>query len=63
MALVLSRKNQEEIVIGEAGPDQVIVKVLGWGYQRKRIKLGIVAGQHVRVLRGEVAGIAGRERK
>lgn len=63
MALVLSRKNQEEILIGDPGPDQVIVKVLGWDYQRKRIKLGIVAGPHVRVLRGEVAGIAGRERK
>lgn len=54
MALVLSRKFGEEVVIGEPGPDQCTVKVLKWDKSRGRVLLGITAGKHMRVVRAEV---------
>ena len=49
--LVLSRKIGEKIVIGE-GKDQitlVVVEIKG-----NRIRLGIEAGTHIKILRGEL---------
>lgn len=50
--LVLTRKQDEMIQIG----DSVVVKVIATG--RGKVKLGIEAPSHVRVLRGELSPLA-----
>ncbi len=52
--LVLSRKKNETILIGE----DVVVKVISTG--RGKVKLGIDAPTSVRVLRGELVEAVGR---
>ena len=52
--LVLSRKKNESIVIGE-GKDQVIVTVVQ--VKGKTVRLGIEAGKHVPVVRSELGPI------
>ena len=47
--LVITRKSNEEIVIGE----NIVLKVISSG--NGRVKLGIEAPQHVRIARGEIA--------
>lgn len=47
--LVITRKSNEEIVIG----DNIVLKVISSG--NGRVKLGIEAPQHVRIARGEIA--------
>lgn len=49
--LVLTRKQSEMIQIG----DQIVVKVISTG--RGKVKLGIDAPAHVRVLRAELLGM------
>lgn len=50
--LVLTRKQDEMIQIG----DSVVIKVIATG--RGKVKLGIEAPAHVRVLRGELSPLA-----
>lgn len=50
--LVLTRKQDEMIQIG----DSVVIKVISTG--RGKVKLGIEAPAHVRVLRGELSPLA-----
>ena len=50
--LVLTRKKDEMIQIG----DSVVIKVIECG--RGKVKLGIEAPNHVRVLRGELSPLA-----
>lgn len=47
--LVITRKTNEEIVIGE----DIVLKVISNG--NGRVKIGIEAPQHVRIARGEIA--------
>ncbi|MHC4913566.1 MAG: carbon storage regulator [Planctomycetota bacterium] len=49
--LVLSRKVGERIVIGE-GEDQIVLVVVD--IKGGRIRLGIEAGDHIHILRGEL---------
>ena len=49
--LVLSRKTGEKIVIGE-GKDQVIIEVVV--IKGNHVRLGIEAGDHIRVWRQEL---------
>ena len=49
--LVLSRKDLESIVIGE-GESQVVVTVVA--IDGCRVKIGIEAGKHIGILRGEL---------
>lgn len=49
--LVLSRKVGEKIVIGE-GEDQVVLVVVS--INGNRIRLGIEAEDHIKILRGEL---------
>lgn len=53
--LVLTRKKSELIRIG----NEIVVKVISAG--RGKVKLGIDAPAHIRVLRGELAGTVGRQ--
>ena len=50
--LVLTRKQDEMIQIG----DSIVIKVISTG--RGKVKLGIEAPNHVRVLRGELSALA-----
>jgi carbon storage regulator len=50
--LVLSRRKDECIVIGEEGPDQIIVMVVE--IRGDKVRLGIKAGNHIPVHRLEV---------
>ena len=47
--LVITRKANEEIVIG----DNIILKVISNG--NGRVKIGIEAPKHIRIARGEIA--------
>lgn len=47
--LVITRKTNEEIVIGE----NIVLKIISNG--NGRVKIGIEAPQHVRIARGEIA--------
>ena len=47
--LVITRKANEEIVIG----DNIVLKVISNG--NGRVKLGIEAPKHIRIARGEIA--------
>lgn len=49
--LVLSRKVGEEIVIG-SGADKITLVVVA--INGNRVKLGIRAGDHIKILRGEL---------
>lgn len=53
MALVLSRKLGEEIVIGEPGPDQIVVTLKKLG--KRRVELGIQARRDMPVHRRDAA--------
>ena len=47
--LVITRKANEEIVIG----DNIVLKVISNG--NGRVKIGIEAPKHIRIARGEIA--------
>lgn len=47
--LVITRKTNEEIIIG----DNIILKVISNG--NGRVKIGIEAPKHIRIARGEIA--------
>jgi len=47
--LVITRKANEEIIIG----DNIILKVISNG--NGRVKIGIEAPKHIRIARGEIA--------
>jgi len=50
--LVLSRKFGEEIVIGEPGPDQIVVALKKLG--KNRVQISVKCRREIAVLRGEM---------
>jgi carbon storage regulator len=52
--LVLSRKNQESVVIGDSGNSPRLLKVTVLGIQGGKVRLGFEADAHVAVHRLEV---------
>lgn len=59
--LVLSRKQDEKILIGPDGPDQITVMVISTS--NEKCQLGIQAPKHIPIHREEVANLIRRERQ
>ena len=53
--LVLTRKIDEDILIGPEGPDQIVIRVIDIRHRRS-VKIGIQAPRHILVQRREIAG-------
>ena len=52
--LVLTRKIDEDILIGPEGPDQIVIRIIDIRHRRS-VKVGIQAPKHILVQRAEVA--------
>lgn len=59
--LVLSRKNQERVILTDTETGETITVVVT-GLQHGRVRLGFVAGERWKILREEVLAKIGKER-
>jgi len=50
--LILSRQEGETIVIGEPGPDQIVIEIVE--FRGRRVRVGIMAPTDIPISRGEL---------